>query len=72
MSSKRHLRRKGCEGKQRHASEYAALAAIKRAPRYRFNATHLAAYACRFCGGWHTGHAAKLRGVPGMNARHGT
>ena len=54
MSSKRRLRRKGCEGKVRHASksdgDYAAHLARQ---KYRDG---LFAYRCRFCRGYHVGH----------------
>jgi len=54
MASKRHLRRKSCEGKVRHESQEDARVAIK---RDFWNAhERVGAYKCKFCGGWHVGH----------------
>ena len=55
MSSKRRLRRQSCEGKDRYpnmdvASRYAKIA-CKRAHGW------IVPYHCRFCGGYHIGHA---------------
>lgn len=53
MASKRRLRRKGCTHKVRHESEaFAKIAAYKTKGR-------VGAYKCKFCGGWHVGHAPK-------------
>jgi hypothetical protein len=55
MSSKRHIRRKQCSNKRRYPemqpAQYAAFLAGKRWGG-KFNCYH-----CRFCGGWHFGHA---------------
>lgn len=59
MSSKRRLRRRSCEGKVRHES--AAGANIARAKLARRDDDRMNAYHCRFCGGWHVGHAPGSR-----------
>lgn len=57
MSSKRHVRRKQCSGKHRHASEADAKGHI-----YQLRASGktragvLTPYRCSFCGGFHIGH----------------
>ena len=54
MSSKRHLRRRGCEGKCRHASLGDAYAAqTGHARSYRET---LGIYFCQFCRAYHLGH----------------
>lgn len=55
MSSKRHQRRKACEGKRRFADRLEAQRVKHRA------GLALDAYHCHFCGGWHLGHPGKLR-----------
>ncbi len=56
MSSKRRLRRKACEGKQRHADRGAAV-------RHRDSLRHakgesgLGVYHCKTCKHWHVGHS---------------
>ena len=56
MASKRHQRRKACEGKVRFESRLAA----ERKRRFVY-ADHddkaLNVYKCSFCGGWHLGHS---------------
>jgi hypothetical protein len=47
MSSKRHIRRKSCEGKVR----YATVEEARKRLRGGMNA-----YRCKFCGGYHIGH----------------
>ena len=54
MSSKRAVRRKSCEGKMRHATEDAAICAMKKTP-----SLGLAVYRCPFCGSYHVGHMNK-------------
>lgn len=54
MASKRHVRRRSCEGKVAHATrEGAGIAAAKL--RKSFNGGTWAAYHCRWCGCWHVG-----------------
>jgi hypothetical protein len=54
MASKRHLRRKQCEGKRAFALEADARAhAIHRS---RVSRSYIVAYHCRFCHLWHVGH----------------
>jgi len=58
MSSKRHLRRRSCQGKIRHASQFAALLHIR-----SFGARldrEVEPYACHFCHGWHIGHITRF------------
>lgn len=60
MSSKRRLRRKSCEGKQRHADLTAAtshLRSLLASKGMHKNASGFSAYHCRFCCGYHVGHA---------------
>ena len=58
MSSKRHLRRKSCEGKIRHADKGGAVQQIN--SLWRLSHEHMRPYHCRFCGGWHVGHKSGL------------
>lgn len=72
MSSKRHQRRRACEGKRRHPDADAANRAANRAAygTARYNAaTRMApgemhAYHCQHCGGWHVGHVPGSSGAP--------
>lgn len=57
MASKRHIRRKVCGGKVRHTSSNAAYAAINALRRNCRVNGRMNAYRCRFCKGWHIGHA---------------
>lgn len=61
MASKRRLRRKACEGKIRHedkvtADRHAAWA------RWR-SKSHIAAYQCPHCGGFHIGHPSRRNAI---------
>jgi len=55
MSSKRNLRRKSCEGKDRYPSMDIASRYAKEACKR----THswIVPYHCQFCGSYHIGHA---------------
>jgi len=55
MSSKRHLRRRSCESKIRHADESFAFNHAKSLGRDYFP------YRCQFCGGWHVGRPNSRR-----------
>lgn len=57
MSSKRRLRRKSCEGKQRYASHVQAHAAIS-AQAWKWRG-HMSAYTCPHCGRVHIGHTPR-------------
>jgi hypothetical protein len=58
MSSKRRVRRKQCAAKVRHATaESASIALVKLRRRPDFNGGRLGVYRCRFCKGYHVGHA---------------
>ena len=54
MASKRHVRRKACGHKVRHASAGDALKHL-RALRAE-GGRNLETYRCRFCRQWHVGH----------------
>lgn len=58
MASKRHLRRKACEGKKRYARPSGANT-HKRKLGLK-DAEVMAVYKCQFCGGWHVGHKRKV------------
>lgn len=57
MSSKRHLRKKSCEGKQRHASQCEAVAHVIHLTKHGERGLH--AYRCPFGDHWHVGHMSK-------------
>lgn len=59
MSSKRRIRRNECKGKVRYPSQLAAQAGIGRLRRNTGTTAWLSAYRCRWCGGFHFGHAPK-------------
>lgn len=61
MSSKRRLRRKACEGKNKHATREAASVELKLRPRDV--RTSLGIYRCRHCSHWHIGHRRGSRFV---------
>lgn len=59
MSSKRRMRRKGCAGKVKHATQAAAVAhAIS---LLRKDGESLGTYRCRFCKKWHVGHPIRKK-----------
>lgn len=61
MSSKRRLRRKACDGKQRHESAAEGLQHIRELRRKdAVQGQHhgrINVYRCKFCKGYHVGHA---------------
>lgn len=57
MASKRHERRKACDGKKRYESRDHALADAMNLQNKEH--WHMRAYHCQFCGGWHVGHMPK-------------
>lgn len=58
MSSKRHIRRRGCEGKQRHTTHGRAAAHIRSLrASHNYRPEWLQVYRCKFCKGYHVGHA---------------
>lgn len=65
MASKRHLRRKACQGKVRHLTEAHARAAIHSLHTGKGWQGHMNAYRCPFCKGWHVGHAKRQGGLHG-------
>lgn len=57
MSSRRHIRKRGCRGKRRYGSLLQAqicASVATRKTRQKINA-----YPCRNCGGYHIGHAPR-------------
>lgn len=56
MSSKRRLRRKACQGKQRYNKHEQAAFAAHRVRQS--TGEHIHAYLCPHCNGYHIGHAA--------------
>lgn len=68
MSSKCRLRRRSCQGKIRHSSLRAALAAAR--PFGALLHDDVEPYHCRFCHGWHIGHVVRFeQGRPGHRGR---
>lgn len=62
MSSKRRLRRKMCDGKQRFASEKEARTAIWKLKQTKPGSGFVAPYRCSFCKQFHFGHPpARIR-----------
>lgn len=55
MASKRKLRRRSCEGKQKLSRSDA----IRHAAISRRHGLMIAAYKCKFCKHWHVGHPNK-------------
>lgn len=55
MASKRRIRRRGCEGKKRHASKAFAEIAVQMSRR-KFGGRMWCSYQCQFCKQWHVGH----------------
>lgn len=59
MASKRAIRRKACKGKVRHLNPEGARIALAKL-FYRVGYTgHMNVYRCRFCNGYHIGHAPR-------------
>lgn len=58
MSSKRRIRRKACDRKQRHATKEEAHQHIYHLHQVQ-GGEWLRPYHCKFCGGWHCGHSSK-------------
>lgn len=56
MSSKRRVRRRACEGKQRYASSVEGNTAIWSVSRKGYKG-HMQVYKCKFCGSYHIGRA---------------
>jgi len=73
VSSKRHMRRKACDGKRRHANHAEAVAHIASLYRSgRKTGGEMGAYHCHFCKGWHVGHTPAhidKRPRPGLHGR---
>lgn len=64
MASKRHIRRRQCGRKRRYQSPdqaTAAMHAVIRAKKTRGGFLHV--YCCRFCRGYHFGHAIRQQGA---------
>jgi len=65
MSSKRHQRRKACEGKRRY--ETSAQAGYAAHLLREKDGAWMQAYHCQFCGGYHVGHMNRRR-IQGLKA----
>jgi len=61
MSSKRHLRRKACDGKVRHKTQQDAIYQIISLRKDNQNVKLLKPYRCKFCKKFHIGHKRKTR-----------
>jgi predicted RNA-binding Zn-ribbon protein involved in translation (DUF1610 family) len=59
MASKRHIRRRSCESKVRHADFESAVAHAKR--QRAVYGEIVKPYSCPRCGGWHVGRSAHSR-----------
>lgn len=57
MASKRHLRRKSCDGKKKYPNS--AIASNAAFARGRISKSWIIPYRCKFCGGYHIGHPPK-------------
>lgn len=53
MSSKRHVRKRACEGKQRHATQAGAIAQATSLSKVQY--VRVYPYKCPFCGYYHVG-----------------
>ena len=59
MASLRRVRRKACTGKIRHATAEDARSALGALFWKRGYLGHMNVYRCRFCNGFHIGHAPR-------------
>lgn len=57
MSSKRRLRRRQCEGKRRFPDVESATLRRRYLQRKNDDGRPMNIYLCKFCGGYHVGHA---------------
>lgn len=57
MTSKRHVRRRQCEGKARHPDSVTAIREATRLRKRNADGWYLNVYKCQFCAGYHVGHA---------------
>ena len=67
MASKRHQRRKSCEGKIQYPDESAAAEIAKRLTRR--DSTRMSWYRCKFCKKWHIGHRQNARFLKFLRAQ---
>jgi hypothetical protein len=58
MSSKRNIRRKACDGKEKFDTHDEAYKKAKHI-QYKYNTGFMAPYECQFCKKWHFGHPPK-------------
>lgn len=56
MASKRRLRRRSCESKNRYTNQQAVLDSLGKLRRLGRVDSRVTAYPCKFCGGYHLGH----------------
>lgn len=64
MSSQRAIRTRSCTSKKRHGTFEAADYAMRRLLRMKAGDGRLEVYRCRFCGGFHVGHARTPQTMP--------
>lgn len=57
MASKRHIRRKACQGKAKHTTMEHALIALRKTIEFGTDTDGLHAYKCPHCGYHHVGHS---------------
>lgn len=69
MASKRRIRRRSCEGKQRHGTRRGAL--IHAVTLRRSGEPEVVPYYCPFCGGWHVGHPIGMKAQQAAGGRLG-
>jgi len=65
VSSKRRLRRKSCAGKQRFTSAAETEAGIRKLKAAKGDRSWFNVYHCKFCKGYHFGHAPGSNRIPG-------
>lgn len=63
MASKRHLRRKQCEGKARHTTAAGAFIAIRKLHQKHGHRGQMGVYRCPHCGKYHIGHQPGRNGI---------
>ena len=60
MASKRAIRRRACTGKVRHPDAAGARVALGKLFKRAGYTGHMNVYRCRFCNGYHIGHAPRI------------
>lgn len=62
MASKRNIRRRACEGKARYSTQEEARNTLKLYASRGWYTGAMHPYKCKFCHGWHCGHAPHDQG----------